>query len=86
MRESSRPEPQGARAQASRLQLCRKAGQHHLRKEENILLHDICVWPERPTQLSSGINPCNKLLPHISQIKTVVGVYNWSQSQVSRES
>lgn len=35
-------------------------------EEENRLLHDICVWPDRPTQLNSAINPCNKLLPHFS--------------------
>lgn len=55
--------------------------QHHLMKK-NILPHNICVWSERPTQLS--INPCNKLLPHISWIRIVVSIHNWSQSQVIR--
>lgn len=50
-------------------------------EEENILLHDICAWPDRPAELS--INPCNKLLPHVSQIRSVVHVHNWSQIQAS---
>lgn len=50
-------------------------------EEENILLHDI--WFGQTGQQLS-INPCNKLLPHISQIRIVVSVYNWRQSQVSR--
>lgn len=42
-----------------------EAGQHHLKEEKKpILLHDICIWPEAPTQLSSSINPHNKLLPY----------------------
>ena len=44
-------------------------------EEEKILLRDMCVWPD---------NPCNKLLPHVSQIRIVVSVYSWSQSQVNR--
>lgn len=51
-------------------------------EEENILLHDICAWPDRPAELS--INPCNKLLPHVSQIRTVSCAHNWSQSQAAQ--
>lgn len=60
-----------------RLWLCREADQHHLRRK-NILLHDICAWP-----VELSINPCNKSLPHVSQIRTVARVHNWSQSQGS---
>lgn len=39
-------------------------------EEENILLHDICVHLDWSTQLS--INPCDKLLPYVSQIRIAV--------------